>query len=82
MMTIAEERRETLTMMVDAFKFLEQQAGPVGELKDPGNMLDESRSDEVKIVDVVSAIRLLDRLQSKKEDKMRQMRYGGSSALV
>ena len=62
MMTIAEDRRETLGMMCDAFKFLEQQAGQVGDLKEPGNALDESRSDEVKIVDVLSAIRLLHKL--------------------
>jgi hypothetical protein len=62
LMTIAEDRRETLSMMVDAFKFLEQQAGQTGDLKEPGNMLDESRSDEIKINDVLSSIRLLHRL--------------------
>jgi hypothetical protein len=71
MMTIAEERRETLAMMCDGFKFLEQQAGSIGDLKEPGNMLDESRSDEVKITDVASSIRLLHRLQCKKEEKAR-----------
>jgi hypothetical protein len=30
MMTIAEDRKETLQMMVDAFKFLENQAGNTG----------------------------------------------------
>lgn len=30
MMTIAEEKKETLKMMVDAFKFLENQAGNAG----------------------------------------------------
>lgn len=48
--------------MCEAFKFLEQQAGPVGDLKEPGNILDESRSDEIKIVDVISSLRLLHKL--------------------
>lgn len=62
MMTIAEDRRETLAMMCDGFKFIEQQAGDIMDLKEPGNMLDESRSDEVKIFDVSSSIRLLHKL--------------------
>ena len=65
MMTIAEERKESLSMMNDAFKFLEQQAGNVGALPEPGNMMDESRSDEVKIENVISSIRLLHKTQVK-----------------
>lgn len=64
--------------MCEAFKFLEQQAGPVGDLKEPGNILDESRSDEIKIVDVISSLRLLHKLQLKKDEKARLMRYGGA----
>jgi hypothetical protein len=59
LMTIAEDRKESLSMMNDAFKFLEQQAGNVMALTEPGNMMDESRSDELKITDVISSIRLL-----------------------
>lgn len=80
MMTIAEERKETLAMMNDAFKFLEQQAGSAGALPEPGNMLDESRSDEIKISDVISSIRLLHKLQVKKDEKAKLMRYGGTAA--
>lgn len=64
-------------MMCEAFKFIEQQAGNAGNLQEPGNMLDESRSDEIKIADVISSIRLLHKLQTKKDEKARQMRYGG-----
>lgn len=55
--------------MCEAFKFIEQQAGSAGGLPEPGNMMDEARSDEVKIGDVVSAIRLLNKLQVKKDEK-------------
>jgi len=80
MMTIAEERKEALAMMCEAFKFIEQQAGSAGGLAEPGNMLDESRSDEIKIMDVISSIRLLQKLQVKKDEKARQMRYGGTGS--
>lgn len=40
-------------------------------------MLDESRSDEIKISDVMSSIRLLHKLQLKKDEKASRMRYGG-----
>lgn len=42
-------------------------------------MLDESRSDEIKISDVISSIRLLHKLQVKKDEKTKLMRYGGAS---
>jgi hypothetical protein len=81
MMTIAEDRKETLAMMTEAFKFIEQQAGNAGQLAEPGNMLDESRSDEIKIADVISSIRLLHKYQVKKDEKAKQMRYGASGGL-
>ena len=64
-------------MMCEAFKFIEQQAGSAGGLAEPGNMVDESRSDEIKISDVMSSIRLLHKLQLKKVEKASRMRYGG-----
>lgn len=76
MMTIAEDRKETLSQMVDAFKFIEQQAGLVNSLADPGNMIDEARSDEVRISDVMSSIRLLHKSIVKKETKEKLMKYG------
>jgi len=76
MMTIAEDRKETLSQMVDAFKFIEQQAGLVNALSEPGNMIDEARSDEVKIADVMSSIRLLHKSILKKEQKEKLMKYG------
>jgi|TARA_B110001450_G_scaffold255214_1_gene282201 hypothetical protein len=45
-------------------------------------MLDESRSDEIKISDVISSIRLLNKLQLKKDEKARQMRYGGAGSTL
>ena len=44
-------------------------------------MLDESRSDEIKINDVISSIRLLHKYQVKKDEKAKQMRYGGAGGL-
>lgn len=44
-------------------------------------MLDESRSDEIKIADVISSIRLLHKYQVKKDEKAKQMRYGGGAGL-
>ena len=63
MMTIAEERKESLQMMVDAFKFLESQAGNTGLLSKSKNTIDESRTDEVDIADVLSAVRLINKAQ-------------------
>lgn len=70
MMTIAEERRETLQMMVDAFRFLENQAGSLSKLKNAGGSgMDESRTDEIEAADVVSSVRLIQKAQLKKEEK-------------
>jgi len=69
MMTIAEDRKETLQMMVDAFKFLENQAGSTGKGKTSSCGMDESRTDEVDVGDVMSAVRLLYKTLLKKEEK-------------
>jgi len=45
-------------------------------LVEPGNMLDEARSDEIKICDVMSSIRLLYKSIVKKDDKERNRKYG------
>jgi hypothetical protein len=76
MMTIAEDRKEALSHMCEAFKFIEAQAGAMNTLVEPGNMLDESRSDEIKISDVFSSIRLLYKSIVKKDEKERQRKYG------
>jgi len=49
-------------------------------LTEPGNVRDESRSDEIKILDVISSIRLLQKSQVKKDEKAKQMRYGGNGS--
>lgn len=69
MMTIAEDRKETLQMMVDAFKFLENQAGSLAKLKGTGMGLDEARTDEIDATDVFSSVRLIYKAQLKKEEK-------------
>ena len=61
-MTIARGRKEVLQMMCDTFKFIEQQAGSAGTLPEPGNQIDEARSDEIKIADIISSIRLLNKV--------------------
>jgi hypothetical protein len=75
MMTIAEDRKETLQMMVDAFKFLENQAGPVGKNKIGGGgmtAMDEARTDEIEIGDVMSTVRLVYKTMLKKEEKQKK----------
>lgn len=59
MMTIAETKKETLQMMADAFKFVEHQAGNAGLLPKSNGGMDESRTDEVNIADVISSVRLI-----------------------
>jgi hypothetical protein len=80
MMTIAEDRKETMSMMIDAFKFLENQAGSVsrGKLGGAGmTAMDEARTDEIEIGDVMSTIRLQYKTLLKKEEKTKKS--GGST---
>lgn len=56
-------------MMVDAFKFIENQAGNAGIMAKQKNTMDESRTDEVDIADVISSVRLLYKALVKKEEK-------------
>ena len=67
MMTIASQRKEALQLMVEAFKFLESQAGNAGMIvkQTNGNMADESRTDEIELTDVISAVKLLMKTQVK-----------------
>jgi hypothetical protein len=51
-------------------------------MSEPGNQMDESRTDELKISDVFSSIRLLNKVQIKKEEKARQIMYGGNSSFL
>lgn len=74
MMTIAEDRKEILQMMVDAFKFLENQAGALSKFRSGGiaaggSGMDESRTDEIDAADVVSSVRLIYKALLKKEEK-------------
>jgi hypothetical protein len=56
-------------MMVDAFKFLESQAGNAGIMAKHKNTIDESRTDEIDIADVISSVRLLNKAFLKNEAK-------------
>lgn len=74
MMTIADGRKETLQMMVDGFKFLENQAGALAKYRTAGvaaggSGMDESRTDEIDAADVVSSVRLIYKALLKKEEK-------------
>lgn len=55
--------------MIDAFKFLENQAGNAGVMAKQKNVMDESRTDEVDIADVISSVRLIHKATLKKEEK-------------
>ncbi len=82
LMTIAENRKDTLHNMVEAIKFIEQQAGAVGLLPQTGNQMDESRTDEIRVQEVMSSIRLQYKTMVKKDDREKQKRYGTTSALI
>lgn len=56
-------------MMTDAFKFLESQAGNAGLMAKQKNTMDESRTDEIEVADVISAVRLIYKAIIKKEEK-------------
>ena len=61
LMTIASERTETLKMMCEAFKFIEDLAGNTSVMAQDkiGKDLDDGRSDEVDAADVIGSIRLI-----------------------
>ena len=61
-------------MMIDAFKFIENQAGNAGTLSKTKNTVDQSRSDEIDIADVISSVRLLHKAVVKKEQKEKKYR--------
>ena len=47
-------------------------------MHEPGNQIDEARSDEIRVQDVMSSVRLLHKAIVKKDEKDRQKRYGGN----
>ena len=76
LMTIAEERTETLKQMVDAFKFIEELAGNTSVMQQNmiGKQIDDSRCDEVDAADVIGSIRLIYKVYQKRKDRERQAR--------
>ena len=76
LMTIAEERTESLRMMVDAFKFIEELAGNTSMMQQAniGKQLDDARSDEIDAADVIGSIRLIYKVYQKRQLRERQAR--------
>ncbi len=74
MMTIAPIKKEAIEMMLSAFRFLEKQAGNSSILSKQKTMIDESRTDEIEICDVMSSIRLFHKAIVKKESKANHMK--------
>ena len=60
-MTIAEERTETLRLMCETFKFIEELAVNTGYLQQQqiGRNIDESRTDGIEAADVIGSVRLI-----------------------
>jgi hypothetical protein len=60
-MTISEERTETLRLMCETFKFIEELAGNTGYLQQQqiGRNIDESRTDGIEAADVIGSVRLI-----------------------
>ena len=58
-------------MMVDAFKFLENQAGSLSKIRQGTGIssMDESSTDEVDVADVMSSVRLIYKSLVKKDEK-------------
>ena len=76
LMTIAEERTESLKAMVEAFKFIEDLAGNTCVMQSAliGKQIDDSRSDEVDAADVIGSIRLIYKVYQKRKERERQAR--------
>ena len=76
LMTIGEERTETLRQMCEAFKFVEELAGNTSMLQQAqiGKQIDDSRNDEMDAADVIGAIRLIYKTYQKKQERERQAR--------
>ena len=76
LMTIAEELKETLKLMCDSFKFIEELAGNTGYLQQQqiGRNIDDSRTDEIEAADVIGSVRLIFKTYQKKADKEKQAR--------
>ena len=60
-MTIADERTETLKLMCDAFKFVEELAGnnAILQQQNIGKNIDDSRSDDIDAAEVIGSVRLI-----------------------
>ena len=76
LMTIASERTETLKMMCEAFKFIEDLAGNTSVMAQDkiGKDLDDGRSDEVDAADVIGSIRLIYKTYQKKAEREKILR--------
>lgn len=75
-MTIADERTETLKLMCDTFKFVEELAGNTAILQQQkiGQGMEDSRQDEIEAADVIGSVRLIYKTFSKKNEREKQVR--------
>jgi hypothetical protein len=71
MMTISVDRVNSLKLMCDGFKFIEELAGNASLMRidKPGSGPDEARTDEIDCSDVISAVRLIYKTYSKRAEK-------------
>lgn len=76
-LTIADERTETLKMMCETFKFVEELAGSTQSLLAQKNGMaidDFSRSDDIEAAEVIGAVRLILKTFMKKTEREKQVR--------
>lgn len=71
MMTISVDRVNSLKLMCDGFKFIEELSGNASLMRidKPGSGPDEARTDEIDCSDVISAVRLIYKTYSKRAEK-------------
>lgn len=71
MMTISVDRVNSIKLMCDGFKFIEELAGNASLMRidKPGSGPDEARTDEIDCSDVISAVRLIYKTYSKRAEK-------------
>ena len=71
MMTISVDRVNSIKLMCDGFKFIEELAGNASLMRidKPGSGPDEARTDEIDCSDVISAVRLIYKTYSTRAEK-------------
>lgn len=75
-MSIGDERTETLKLMCETFKFIEELAGNTTQMQQQklGKGYEETRSDDIDAAEVIGAVRLIYKTYLKKQEKEKQTR--------